>query len=561
MHAGARKKAGPGGTVYLKGFEEHKAERAIMEPKSKRLFLVGLDGCTWKVLRPMMEKGSMPFLKSLYEGGVSADLLSTFPPVTAPAWISLATGLNPGRTGVYDFNNRTDFTYSVHAVNSSYFRGSSMWDILSASGLKVCVLYYPMLYPAYEINGCMVSGLGGFSDRGAFYPAGLFAELKDSFTDLSLVVDYNEERYDDLGAFWRDILEAEDRLFEIFAHVLRDDYDVCCMVISLTDLVQHRAWPLIEAFIAAEDGAGGEELCRFWSKLDSGLEALLEGHVGESDIIFVSDHGFGAQDVTFNLSRWLIEAGYSRESKGKGVLSGSVVSQVRRRALENPVLHKLARRLKSTTMAQGLQAEFETADTGIDIKGSCAFTLDHTIPFGAVYLNLAGREKNGFLSRSDYDRIRERLRRELADYLAANDLGLDAFLPEEIYHGSNIGFAPDLLFMVDGGRGVVVRRREGRILAQEPYSNRHLGSHRKEGIFLAHGPSIDGSCGGLGDMDILDVLPLCAVIAGIDLPYGVDGTLREDVLASGAWASRKGVIETLREKERIKNKIRGLDIS
>ncbi|MBU4374331.1 MAG: alkaline phosphatase family protein [Euryarchaeota archaeon] len=32
------------------------------------------------------------------EEGVWGDLESTIPPITVPAWVSMATGMNPGRT-------------------------------------------------------------------------------------------------------------------------------------------------------------------------------------------------------------------------------------------------------------------------------------------------------------------------------------------------------------------------------------------------------------------------------------------------------------------------------
>lgn len=536
-------------------------EKINNAPGSRKLLIVGLDGGTWKVLRPLMEQGIMPFLASVYEESVRADLISTFPPITAPAWTSLATGMNPGRTGVFDFNNRSDFSYTVHAINSNYFKGISAWDFLSQQGYRVCVLHYPMLYPAYEINGCMISGLGGFTDRSAFYPRQLWNELRKRFGDLDLVVRFREEEYEDIGAFWDDISKAEERLFEMFSFILKEDYDVYFMVISLTDQVQHRAWPYVEDLIASGEKEGPRELPRFWRRLDDGLRSLLDGFLGENDVVFLSDHGFGKQDLTFNLSRWLIEAGYSRQIRKHGDLVESFLLKARRAALRNPGLHRMARAIKGAPIVRGLQAELESVDAGIDIQSSYAYTLDHTIPFGAVYLNLSGREKYGFIDGEEYKRIRERLRSDLVDFFAANNLSVEAFFPEDIYSGPSTRFAPDLVFQVEGGRGVVVRRRGDDILKNEPFSSRHLGSHRRNGIFMAHGPGFAAGPKDLGDMSIMDIMPLLSILAGFDLPHGVDGELREQLLSEETRSKRRSLINSFREKKRIEGRLRTSGIS
>ena len=68
--------------------------------------IIGLDGATWNVIKPLAEEGKLPTFKKLMEEGVWGNLESTVPPVTGPAWVSFATGRNPGKTGVFDFLNR-----------------------------------------------------------------------------------------------------------------------------------------------------------------------------------------------------------------------------------------------------------------------------------------------------------------------------------------------------------------------------------------------------------------------------------------------------------------------
>ncbi|MEJ2559378.1 MAG: alkaline phosphatase family protein, partial [Anaerolineae bacterium] len=66
-----------------------------------RTLVIGLDGASFSLLRPLMECGQMPFLAKLASAGASGILRSTLPPVTAPAWASFLTGKNPGKHGLF----------------------------------------------------------------------------------------------------------------------------------------------------------------------------------------------------------------------------------------------------------------------------------------------------------------------------------------------------------------------------------------------------------------------------------------------------------------------------
>ena len=64
--------------------------------------LIGLDGATFTVLDPYMERGVMPFLAELSQRSTRAVLRSIMPPLTPPACTSLVTGKHPGQHGIFD---------------------------------------------------------------------------------------------------------------------------------------------------------------------------------------------------------------------------------------------------------------------------------------------------------------------------------------------------------------------------------------------------------------------------------------------------------------------------
>ncbi len=74
-----------------------------MTDNNRKAIILGLDGATFDVLLPRVERGQMPNLAALLEGGTWGGLQSTTPPFSAQAWVSMATGKNQGKHGVVDF--------------------------------------------------------------------------------------------------------------------------------------------------------------------------------------------------------------------------------------------------------------------------------------------------------------------------------------------------------------------------------------------------------------------------------------------------------------------------
>src|SRR5579872_1201260 len=102
-----------------------------------KVFIVSLDGATFSVLRPLAEQGYLPNLSRMMQRGLSAELESVVPPVTAPAWTSFMTGKNPSKHGIFDFTRFCDSDYSWAINNASHIRSKTLWQILSDKGKRV----------------------------------------------------------------------------------------------------------------------------------------------------------------------------------------------------------------------------------------------------------------------------------------------------------------------------------------------------------------------------------------------------------------------------------------
>src|SRR5436190_11679693 len=149
---------------------------------SKKLLVIGLDGASFNVLDPLIDKGDLPNLARLIAGGARAPLETTFPPITAVAWSSFMTGKNPGKHGIFEFVRLDKDAKRELAVNASFREGRAIWDLMSEAGKRVIVHNFPCTYPPHEINGLMIADFMTPRGRRDFtYPGALLSELEEKF--------------------------------------------------------------------------------------------------------------------------------------------------------------------------------------------------------------------------------------------------------------------------------------------------------------------------------------------------------------------------------------------
>ncbi|MBI4435815.1 MAG: alkaline phosphatase family protein [Candidatus Omnitrophica bacterium] len=78
---------------------------------ANRVIVLGFDGVDPTLLEKFMTQGALPHLAALRGKGTYLPLGTTLPPQSPVSWASFATGMNPGKTRIFDFLTRMPGSY------------------------------------------------------------------------------------------------------------------------------------------------------------------------------------------------------------------------------------------------------------------------------------------------------------------------------------------------------------------------------------------------------------------------------------------------------------------
>jgi predicted AlkP superfamily phosphohydrolase/phosphomutase len=510
-----------------------------------KVLVLGLDGATWDVLGPLMSEGQMPNLLKLVAHSSYGGLESTIPPITAPAWFAMATGKSPGRTGIIDFFHRAGESPAFVPLGSNDFVDhGAIWDYLNECGLRTGVLNYPMLYPAYPINGFMVSGLGAPHDGDICYPGTLRGELDRLTGGYQIDLAHAHPKYENnVGRFLRDVDRLLDGRLAVLEHLIQNtDWDFLFGVISATDFLQHYMWKWWEPDRSEGDQDEARQhrqsFVRFWSKVDAAMGRILGSLPEDGCLILVSDHGFGPTRSTFYTNVWLEAEGFLVRQRSSFNRVNDTLRYlwksppVRRAGRCFPRLHTLVRNRVSEVLRipgvasldrdafyQG-DAQRRLLPGEIDWARTRAFALRHSSAFGHIYLNRC--PDSPVPTCRDLDRTREAIVAGLRESLGRNidDCAVEIYRREEIYEGEKLGLLPDVVFLIEGG--FVSTAFEDRIYKSRPPVPNKTGAHRRTGVFVAHGPVFKEGVA-IEGLRVLDVAPTVLHAFGLPIPLDMDG--------------------------------------
>jgi len=209
-----------------------------------KLLIIGIDGATFDLIHPWAQEGYLPNLTKLMSGGVQSNLASTLPPVTSPAWPTFMTGCNPGKHGVFDFIQPSGANYDL--VNSTKIKQPTLWQRLSANGIKVGVLNVPVTYPPQPINGFMISGILSPKGGQICYPEDLIGRYKSELGDYRVAPNVQFKQGKE-AEFIDDIYGLIRAHGEWALHLMKaESWDVLMMHFIALDIMMHALWRFMD---------------------------------------------------------------------------------------------------------------------------------------------------------------------------------------------------------------------------------------------------------------------------------------------------------------------------
>lgn len=495
----------------------------------RKVVVIGIDGGTFDILRPLAEEGRLPTLARAMREGICGELTSTIPPITAAAWTSFATGKNPGKHGLVDFVHFPQHGYSVSVANSSNRRGKAIWNILGDLGRGVGVVGVPMTYPTEEVNGFLLSGMmTPPSSKNFAYPPELVGELTREVGEYVVhagegVLPSDLERY-------LDKMKADIAIRVKCALYLwrKYDPDFFMFVFGALDPLQHQFFNYIHAPSLPSGGNGmRERILSIYEEVDARIAEILEMADEETTLIFMSDHGFGSLEGFLHLNNWLLDKGYLAlkgdiRSRGKHLLFRAHFTPETAHNLARRLGLDLRRRVNRGRAYRKLQRIFLSFED-IDWEATKAYALGH---IGQIYINLRGRQPQGIVEPGpEYEELREKIKAELLDLVTpiTGEKAIErVYKREEIYWGENLEQTPDLLLIPKGFSHVAFGESEFGSNRLFGPSLGHTGHHRLNGILIMQGPEMKSEQTIQG-ANIVDLAPTILYAMGCPIPRDMDG--------------------------------------
>jgi predicted AlkP superfamily phosphohydrolase/phosphomutase len=470
-----------------------------------RVMVIGWDGADWRILDPLLERGHLPNLSALIDRGGRTVLKSTLPTHSWSAWPSFLTGVDPDEHGVYDILEARGGSKRRYPVSFRSIRERTFLADLSAGGVETVMVNVPLTVPPPTIQGKLIAG-GVLPKRRPFtHPEGLAEELEKAgapfpINGISWVTFRHrpEALLDEATAFIGARLKAMEHLLG------STDWRVACLVFVATDRIQHCLSKYVSSdhpqYGELSETAIGRKTRSMYSLLDDALGRLAGRAEPDDLVVFMSDHGMQSCTGAVNVDRLLERLGFLEFSASSAVFGPMQWGPVR----------TLARKAYD---ALGLHGKVPLPHS-VNWSQTRAYTSVRSTGEG-VSVNLAGREPDGVVRRSDFERIRD----EVAERIGSFEDPSTGRRPvarvrrrEELFKGKFADEAPDLILEPAPLYSLTHARA-----AVEP-ADWLSGDHRVEGVLAAAGPAVDP--GGFPEAArLVDLAP--TILAAVGAPSSV----------------------------------------
>ena len=465
-----------------------------------KCLIFGIDGGTFDIIEPLIERGRLPALAAVMKDSARARTECTWPPHTAPGWASFVTAGPPGHHAVYQFFDTQDREYRARIVGSGDFGCASAWDWLAAAGWTLGLVNVPMSHPQRKLPGYQITWPLSNTLRYCEPPSllGELAQAGAHFQSDLATMYRGESDYIDQA------LQNVDARVRSLAHLLRHHpVDAVMVVLTEVDRVCHHYWhysdPSHPAYVEGPSSYA-TAIERVYEAVDRALAKTLALLPDDCAVVVVSDHGFGPGHDAFAVHRYFEDAGWLA-TKPSGDSNGAP--------------------LGSWFSEDGREVDWARTRLYMPVPGS----------YG-INVNLRSRQRHGSVAPQDFESVLDEATVRLGE-VRLPSTGGPAFAKvlrrEEAFAGPWTSKSPDLLLMPADESLMVQTSLSGPVWSR----SYQTGLHRFEGMWMHRSPRVHA--GRVTErVRLIDLMPTLLADLGVQPAASTPGRVIGSVFGAGA---------------------------
>ncbi len=491
-----------------------------------KILFIGIDAADKDLILRWAAEGALPTFRSLLEKGAWGIVSNPVGLYVGAVWPSFFTGVSPARHTRYCYSQIRTGTYDFYPFSPFDVKWEPFWNALSRAGRRTAIIDVPKTFPSEQLNGMQLVDWGSHDRDLPFcaWPPSLIQEVEGRFGAYPLhMCDGTRETAGEFKDLRDDLISGIHKKTELIGHFLEQGgWDLFLTVFSEGQCIGHQCWHLHDSNHPRHNPellrSLGDPIKDVYMALDAAIGRILSRVDSQSVACVFTSHGMGPHyDGTFLLDeilRALEQAQLSAMPRGVAkVLKWAWVKAP-------PSLRTLLRPVR-TPARQVLGDALPLKDTSLR---KC-FPIPNNDVYGAIRVNLLGREPNGRIRRGPhYEAFCQQLSRDLLSFTNVEygtPLVQRVLRTSDFYQGEYLDDLPDIL--VEWNRefpiATVSSPKTGTI--RRVYRGTRTGDHKPDGFFVALGPNIPG--GPLKQhVSVMDFAPTIAALLGVSLPK-VDG--------------------------------------
>jgi predicted AlkP superfamily phosphohydrolase/phosphomutase len=497
-----------------------------------RLVILALSEASPALVERFCASGRMPNVRALATAGMRGRTRYSIPYLLTPQmWATILTGRAPGSHGIFDYWQR-GARGLFRETRGRDIRGPRIWDELEKNRIACGLVNVPMTYPPPRLQGFALSGQDAPGAHPSIsWPRSFYHDLTRRFGRYHHkdIFPGGQAKSEYAGLLAQEV-SRQAELFEWT--VRRHDWRLLMLYTSGTAFAQHYFWDDMER----GDGPASGAVEATYAATDEMIGRIMQALDPDDELIVMSECGAGPITSGVRINAWLRQHGFlaHRSQTGRPSLRARLLSQVRmaaQRHLPKSLFHLANSLPVKRWMHERIQQD------GIDWPLTLAYYRGKGE--GNIYLNLKGREPGGIVPADRYEPVRDQI---IQGLLALQDpqTGAPAVAAvhrrEELFDGDFVESAPDLIIEWTGFRympsedvspGDAVFAQRTREYMTWPTT----GSHRPEGLLLAHGGRFSASTLSR-PVELIDLAPTWLSLLGCPVPPTMTGRPAAEVLGA-----------------------------